>query len=545
MKKSFVFANICIPELKNLHSWCASGKKDYLEIVKNKSRIYLSKRDSYPKTFFIQKNNFIILGYIEPQLYAKLEKSTTNKKQLVQFITQIKKKLNKEFLLIVLEQSPAKIRIYRDAICTIPIFYLEKNSCLLLSNEFSTLLPYLAKDSPINIDFKTLAEYLLHIEKSPEKTIFTEIKLLTERSILIKNKKEIKIQYPKAWPVLQKLSIKKDFTPVFANILETTLNDYWAKFNKNTKIGFEISGGIDSLTPAGFYAKKGKKPLKSFSMLLPEKEEKGQITKLQIIKKFLGLEMQITPIADLFPLKSQLKLKKPKPFYPTREIYFEALNKMANQAKKQGIQVIITGMGGDEAFIIDPRESTGNQGPAEKRFRHSLKFPSFFTKRFVQKFFDSLSEKAHFPTPAVPYSVLRANMSRNNTYVSHGIWPVAPLADPKFAMFCRGLPKVLRKNKKILRQYQKNQDWPKNIYDPEINENFANFFKSNINNKIKKTLIKLFENSYLAKLGLINNKKLIKSYLSYAPSKKNINPLHFYSIAVIEILLQSFNNNQS
>jgi len=51
---------------------------------------------------------------------------------------------------------------------------------------------------------------------------------------------------------------------------------------------------------------------------------------------------------------------------------------MAQKAQKQGVKVIITGTGGDEAFAIDPREKVGFQGSQEKKFRESFIISSIF-----------------------------------------------------------------------------------------------------------------------------------------------------------------------
>jgi len=510
MKKPFLFVAVSNRGVEDLSFWSVSEKGAYWKTGRGLNKIYLAKRDSYPKTFIARSRNrsVLALGYIEPDLYPHFKKCLGDTKELSCFIAQLKKELDREFLLIVLTKSPPEIRVYRDALCTVPIFYLEKEHFLLLSNEFVALLPYLAENRQIDLDFKVLSEHLLHLVSLPQRTIFSKIKLLTERSVLIKSARGVRVRYPRPWPVLAKCSELKRPLFAFSKILEETLSKYWGKFKEDEKIGFEISGGVDSITPAGFYAKKSKKPLKAFSMLLPGEEGKSQREKLKKIEEFLGLEVNITPIANLFPLKSQLEACKPKPFYPMREIYFEALEAMAQRAQKEGIKVIITGMGGDEAFIVDPREKVGH--------------------------------KVDFPTPAVPYSVLAANVARNNIYIAYDIWPVAPLAAPRFAMFCRSLPEKLRKDKKILREYQKKRGYPKTIYAPKINENFVSFFESTLRDKTRGLLIELFGRSVLARLGLVKKKQLIRSYLGYTRGKNDINPLYFYAIAVIEILLQSF-----
>jgi len=48
----------------------------------------------------------------------------------------------------------------------------------------------------------------------------------------------------------------------------------------------------------------------------------GQKRKLREIARFSSIKIDFTPIVNLWPLKSQAKSKKLKPFFLKREIYF-------------------------------------------------------------------------------------------------------------------------------------------------------------------------------------------------------------------------------
>lgn len=517
-----------------------NNKKDSWSINQELVKIYLTKRNSYPKTFFIRKNNFLVLGYIEPKLYSDFKTYLTSEKKIIQFVKKLNQKLEQEFLLIVLKENPFEIKVYRDIFCTLPVFYMQKNGFFFLSNEFIEIFSYLSKDvQTIDIDFRCLAERLLFSGISPNKTIFSKIKILTERSVLISNRKGIKIKYPISNLISTKSLNLRNPLAEFTKILEKTLYNYWSKFKERWYVGFEISGGVDSVTSIKFYNQISRKRLKGFSMILPGKSGIGQRKKLKKIMKFFDIKIDFTHIVNLWPLKNQIKSKKLKPFYLGQEIYFEALDKMAKKAEDQGVKVIITGTGGDEAFRIDSREEIGFQGPQEKKIRESFNFPSFFTNK-LRYAFSHLDENIVCPIPMVPYSVLGSNLARNNIYIRHNIWPVLPLSNHRFIKFCRRLPEKSKKNKKILRDYLKEQNYPEEIYSPEYNENFANFFENTMRrDEINKLLMRLISISQLAKLGIINQKKLIESYLKYRQEKSEISPLYFYTIITTEILLQS------
>jgi len=501
---------------------------------------HLTKRNSYPRTFSIKRKNFSILGYIEPKLYTDLKTCSVSEKKINQFISKVRKTNDKEFLLIILKEDPFEIKVYRDAFCTLPVFYMQKDDFFFLSNEFTELFSYLSKDDRIDIDFKCLAEQLLFKAGLPNKTIFSEIKILTERSILTGNNKRVKIKYPSSNLISTKSLNLKNSLKSFTEILEKTLDNYWSKFKQKEYVGFEVSGGVDSVAPIKFCSQISKKKLKGFSMVFEGELGAGQKEKLREIAKFSGIEVDFTPIVNLWPLKSQIKSKKLKPFYLKREIYFEALDKMAQKAEKQGVKIIITGTGGDEAFTIDSREKVGFHGPQEKKFRESFDAPSLFTDKIRQGFL-SLDEDV-IPIPMVPYSVLGSNLARNNIYIRHDIWPTSPLADPKFIKFCRSLPRNKKEKKKILRDYLKEQGYPETIYNPKRNENFASFFENTICRKeIKDLFTRLISNFQLSKLGIIDKKEFMKVYSEYCQKKSKISPLYFYTVATTEILLQSCN----
>jgi len=501
---------------------------------------HLTKRNSYPRTFSIKRKNFLILGYIEPKLYSDLKNCLVSEKKISQFVSKIKRTGDKEFLLIILKEKPFEIKVYRDAFCTLPIFYMQKDNFFFLSNEFTELSSYLSKDDEIDIDFKRLAERLLFKGGLSDKTIFSEIKILTERSILTGNNKGVKIKYPNSNLILTKPLKLKDSLKSFTKILEKTLENYWSKFKQKECVGFEVSGGVDSVTPIKFYSQIAKDRLKGFSMIFDGELGSGQKKKLKEIAKFSNIEVDFTPILNLWPLKSQTKSKKLKPFYLKREIYFEALDRMAQKAQNQGIKIIITGTGGDEAFAIDPREKVGFHGSQEKKFRESFNVPSLFTNKLKQAFL--YPSKDIVPIPVVPHSVLSSNSSRNNIYIRHNIWPVAPLAHPRFIKFCRSLSKNKKEKKKILRDYLKKLGYSEEIYNPQRNENFASFFDNTICRKeIKDLFTKLISNSQLSKLGIIDKKEFMKVYSEYRRNKNEISPLYFYTIMTTEILLQSCN----
>ncbi len=542
MKHPFIFGKIFFGELELNKKWRAVKDKDYWILKRRGNFISVKKIDGYPKTFLIQSGRKFLLGYIEPRNFPILNRDFFRHGDIDNIVNNLKKNPRTEYLIVFLDTDSPTIKIYRDALCAIPIFYLNGENVFSFSNEFTALFPFLSgRNNQSEIDFWGLAEFLLGLE-SVNRTIFNGIKLLTERAVLIKTNQSLKIKLPRqSFIKLKKTKKSKNPLNDFKRNLEKILKIYWNKIPSKKSVGFEISGGVDSATAPGFYSKLGNQRLFSVNMLLPGKKEKtSQMAKIKDLTDKFRLKNEVFSISSQFPLSSQVKLKKFKPFYHWREIYGEALSGQINLARKRGVRQIFTGMGGDEMFKIDPREEDGSQGVKEVAFRRKLIFPKFFTNKFKRKFFEGLSAKKSVPVPLVPYSVLDANFSRNNLYVEWGIWPISPLADPELVKFCRSLPGKWRRDKKIMREYQKTNDYPESVYQPSFNENFANFFDESLRKNLRKFLLKLYHRSVLDDLRLVKKDILIADYLKFSNGKTCDNSLYFYSIAVIEIIFQSF-----
>jgi asparagine synthetase B (glutamine-hydrolysing) len=546
MKNAFLFANIYKEDLKLPGKWSCQEKKGFWLLKGKKGSILLRRRDSYPKTFLIERGGSFLFGYGEQQVYNYLAQKFQGATKGSQLIKAGVKENKNEYLIIALIQAPSKIQIFRDAFCSMPLFYFKGSHGLAFSNRFKALLPFAQKEKELEIDFLGLTEYLLSLSGDPNRTVLERIKVLTERTILTYNGRSLKIKTPKPAPVLYKTRRLKEPVSAFENKLAKVLKTYWNKFPAGSKVGFEISGGLDSITAPGFYSPYTKNPLQAFSMLLPDKQGQSQKQKFQAIERKLNIKLHAVPVHRLFPLTSQVKLKRFRPFYPLREIYYEALKQEVRAARKKKIEIIFTGMGGDELFKTDPREPIGHQGKQEVEFRKQLKIPSFFTPYFKQKFLENLPHNINYPTPLIPYSVLGANLSRNNIFIENGIWPLSPLADPELVKFCRGLPKNWRENKKILKEHQRIMGYPKEIYDAKVNENFSNFFHSGLQTThFQKLFQRLLKNSVLTQLNLIDKSRLKSEYSLYLRKKSEINenPLYFYTIAVVEIFFQSLRQN--
>lgn len=535
IKETFLWAKIPL-QLNPEDVFVLSSSSLNWEARGSSLEIILRKRNFCPRTFIFQNKNFLVFGYIESSLYAQLSSCLKKKNLLDDFIKSLCSDYQREFLLILLEKKSGQVKVYRDAFCTLPIFYLVRDGFLFLSNEFINLSSQYQKDAEIKIDIQRLAERLFFRSGHADRTVFLDLKILSERSILLWQKGEVKIKYPSPHPFPPE---KKSSLVLFSTHLEKVLNNFLNRIKDCSFLGLELSGGVDSLTPLKFFESKSSGQVKTFSLLLPSESGERQKEKLKTIARSNAIKLDLTKMTEHWPLSSQVSSSCLQPFYLGREIYFESLREMALRAKKKVIKFIVTGMGGDEAFSVDSQEKDGFQLIKEKKLRKNFSFPNFFTS-FLKKVFREINSES-LPLPLVPYSVLASNLARNNIYLRHNIWPFAPLAHPDFINFCRALPAWQRKNKKMLRDYLQKQGYPSTLTHSARNENFASFFEETMRrSEIKEFFWRLLDNSQLKKLNLIKKEELMESYLKYQNKESEINPLYFYTIISAEILLQSF-----
>jgi hypothetical protein len=202
LTRSFIFGKIFNDDLQKSDEWFIKESKKFLYLKNKKSLIRLKKRNTYPQTFIIKKNNYFLFGYAEPKLLKNFfQEKFLNK--ILSSLQNNKLYLDKEFLIGVIDIKQKTLRLFRDSLCTLPIFYTHQNNFFAFSNSFEALVPFIFNDNKAKINFRALAEYLLCLE-SDDQTIFDDIKILTERVELIKTPASLKILLPKSLVIVPK-----------------------------------------------------------------------------------------------------------------------------------------------------------------------------------------------------------------------------------------------------------------------------------------------------------------------------------------------------
>ena len=451
----------------------------------------IAKRADYPETKLINTKESLIFGYADDDIWKELVSGTG--------IRDIEPNLYRnEFFLVAIE--PSGITVRRDAFCTLPIFYHHSANQFILSNRFEAVADSL-KSGELSIDAVNLTELLLALDIN-DSTVFENVKMLCERTLLTASLENLEILSPTDRPKYTEVTDQQSFDAA----LEDSCDRWFKKAFINGRTAFEVSGGVDSATAAGYANRSGLATVVG-SMEFPGVFGVSQEKKLSAIRDSFEAELEVVKIKldHDYPLARVLEPRRKRLIYQYEEIYTEILSNLAERLRDRNVTTVFTGIGGDELFESEAGEAWTGTGPDEAERRRNHPIPRFYTNRFSEMLDSTIEAVSRTPRPPVPLvarSALFSQASRNNVYIEKGIWPIAPLADPTLYAICQGLPSELKERKIALRKYQERHGYPVEAYQPEHNEHFGPFFESSIKKNYGQVIDWLSENSVLAASGL-------------------------------------------
>jgi len=490
-------------------SWQDKSDNQYFRYYSPNALVELRKRSSYPVTYVRVEGDKLFFGY------GKRHTGTDETFY------------NDEYLRGSIDAAVPRLKIQRDEYCTLPIFTSVSENYCLVSDDMEELL----KTVPTKLKVNELAlSQLLIAPYITKYTLFNGVELLTERQLLDWLPSRPKINIAKTLP-----AIKEGTTDpkIFKQVLENVLESYWYKVSGN-QVGFEMSGGIDSATMPAYISHLTGQQLLLGSMGFDNSFKETQNQKFSDFSQLFPSKHLIAPINPKtdYPLsrffEPELNLQA---FYQYQEIYTEVLSRLADLLQINNVEVVFTGIGGDELF-----EHHVAVPAIDKPI-----IPAYFTKN-ARNLFKNLK---HFSpinrrSSLLADSAYFAGQSRNKIYIDRGIWPVAPLADPRLYEYCQGLPLSYKSNKNILRAYHEARGFPKTIYHPVHNEHFGRFFEDSIRINYDGVLTTLEKQSVLKKRGLLDF-SILKNEFDKAKWRESAHEQLFniFRLASAELIMQS------
>ncbi len=503
---NFLFLIINTSLFKNKELLNDVSDNNYFKLSNDNNSVSLRKRSAYPTTYLKSEKNNFELGY------------GLNSNDF-----------ENEFLDLHISQK--ELIIKRDIYITLPLFYSYQNNKLVLSNSFDFVV---SNTEELSLNKLAITESIMPVSDRSN-TIYSEINILYERQIISLDKNGLNLLIPDDFKLPNKL---ESDSKLFQKILEETFEKFYSKISESN-FAYEVSGGIDSSTFPLYMSDKKSVSSTLISILFNGTNYTSQQEKLNRIidiTKLKLLSVQLNTLKD-YPFCQYSK--NSANFYNFEEIYYRPNDLSAKILKSNQIDVLVTGIGGDELFEIKPTDYLYRQyGTEIIEKRQSLEFPPFTKDKFKNDFVGLVPTEPLLPLPALSFSYLNTCVSRNNIYINQDIWPISPFANLKLYQYSQSLPNIYKANKNILRVYYEHKGWPKEIYQPQVNENFAEFFDITTTGAgFENIMIKYLSHSTLQKMDYIDIDQLFKYYLNLKNSRDLTKKWLFniYSLLALEI----------
>ena len=254
-------------------------------------------------------------------------------------------KLNGIFSFAIFDKRNKLVHICRDPAGVKPLYFKKNNNGLIFSSEVKPIIYYLKLKNKINK--KVLVNHLIYNFSPGSEIIFKGINKLLPGNIITfvdgkyvsTNQIKIKIKNkPKVNSIIDK----------FEKILDESIR---SQTMSEKPIGSFLSGGLDSTTIV-FFASKLKLNLDTFCVTGPWEKNEDKNTDLfyaSKIAKILNVNLHKVNIDDklFFENLKKVIFKLEEPIADPASFSTFFISKLA---KKMGIKVLLSGIGGDEVF---------------------------------------------------------------------------------------------------------------------------------------------------------------------------------------------------
>jgi len=297
-------------------------------------------------------------------------------------------KLNGMFAFAIYHEESGKLFMARDRLGIKPLYFYRQNDKLIFASEIKAILAFdTYKREP---DLEAL-HTTIHYQVTPY-TGFKDIhKLEAGTFVTFENGNLVQQTYWDITPEEREMSLEEAEQELDTLLTEATTMQMLA----DVPIGVLLSGGLDSSIISVLMQKNSQRPLNSYTIKFNEKDRKLQgntddsyyAAKLAKDFGFNHHEFIIEPdIVDLLP-KMIWHMDEPLADPAAINTYL-----IASEAQKQGVKVLLTGMGADEVF------SGYRSHLACLKARQYQKYPAMLRKPFeffVSKLPESSRQKSY------------------------------------------------------------------------------------------------------------------------------------------------------
>ncbi len=254
-------------------------------------------------------------------------------------------KFRGQFALAMHDKKRNLLILIRDRMGEKPIYYTQNKNGLAFSSEMKSLLklPWLDK----TLNFKAVDSYFHYYYVPEPLTLFEQVKKLPAGHYAVIDVEKGNVIVKKYWDARDiKVSFKSDPTKKIKSEFERACE---LTLRSDVPVGISLSGGVDSGSILSFSAPKYKETMKAFSIGYegaPDSDEREMARKLakEFKVKFIELEIKRKDVINYFP---SLVWNMDDPI---ADIAGHSIHAVSKLARKNGVKVLLGGVGGDELF---------------------------------------------------------------------------------------------------------------------------------------------------------------------------------------------------
>lgn len=436
-----------------------------------------------------------------------------------------------QYAVLVIDHHTGTMQVQQNPLWGVaPVYLVEKGDMLHGHWDPFRLYPLLDE-----VHMGRAARFL-HQFNMPygRQTIFPSLKMLTAGAVARWGRgKALTIHYP--LPVapfaVRKLKDGADVVAT-ANLILSQSVKRW--LHDDVVYGAELSGGLDSAL-VSITVGKARKSLRTFGIALPQTD--GQAERRNAVTGRFGFHDTYIDLQDNLPFGPASPRWQARKTAPWEETYEEAVTVLLEKAAAQGVQAMFTGFGGDELCPVYPSEpATPPELAVFEPASEQVIEADFLTPAALAELKRSPMDMA--PQAGIDASSLETAAFGSALYLRHGIWPIHPLCTPELVRFCLCLPWQWRVGRGVERQMLKALDCPSAIYECRTVDSFLNALASGLRTASQKQVLQLFKAPKMAKLGLVQPKKLQSQFLSWCERGADEDVIPFYSAIALERALQ-------
>jgi len=259
-------------------------------------------------------------------------------------------KLNGIFALAIWDSRDKSLFIARDGLGVKPLYYAASNNSFSFSSEIKALLQLSSIEK--KIDEESINRYLSFLwcpgKGTPIKSV---CKLLPGEAMIIKDgivkNRWIWYQLPVFTGILPDLCKKKSLSGVTEYLRQAVHR----QMVSDVPLGAFLSGGLDSSSIVAF-AREMNPDLRCFTIDIIGKQDKGVINDLpyaQKVAKHLNVPLDVVSV-DSNKIAQNLEYMVAQLDEPLADPAALNVFYISQLARKQGIKVLLSGVGGDDLF---------------------------------------------------------------------------------------------------------------------------------------------------------------------------------------------------